>query len=245
MKISGFSYGHNLVESGYPFVEAIRSVQNFVDELVFVDCQSTDGTRKILDKLDVRVIDGHWGGAAGVTLANAHTLNTNCENDLILHFEADEIYEPRLIKGMIERQAHSKEMYNFGCYRLQLELNFQRCRWYPEPVHRMFKRGTVKKEGHTTNCHKQAVIMPMENGLLWDITNCFKNHWVKRTENQAKLWGNAPSKNFVPKHFKEKTEVENMEEFMNEDFWHWRETPFKIPDILKPLVGHASYRPRV
>jgi len=42
MKVSGFTFGHNLVEGGYPLVEALLSVYPYVSEMVAVDIESTD-----------------------------------------------------------------------------------------------------------------------------------------------------------------------------------------------------------
>jgi len=239
MKISGFSFGHNLIESGYPIVESIWSILDWVDELVVVDMESTDGTKKLLEKLGAKVIDGKWGNKAGETLADAHRLNNSCTGDIILHFEADEVWDENLIwevSNLIE-QGHQ----NLAVYRIQLEQNFQRCRWYPELVHRVFPRGSIIKEGHTTNKHNDAKIVPMEIGMVWDCTNCFRDNYLVGIKNKAELWNEQPTYRYTPIHFTHPIETKNWMDILQGDHWEWTETPFKIPKILKPLVGKTKY----
>jgi glycosyltransferase involved in cell wall biosynthesis len=176
--ISGFTFIHNAIDSGYPIVEAIRAVQPYVDEIVIVDMQSTDNTKDILEQLadidhknkleytynkgkyykhyNIKIIDGYWGNEAGETLRQAHNQYRQCSGDVIIHFEADEVYDDRLIKYIVELIKYDHT--DISVHRLQLEQNFQRCRWYPEPVHRVFPRlSHTRKEGHTTDRHPQAM----------------------------------------------------------------------------------------
>ena len=82
-----------------------------------------------------------------------------------------------------------------GVYRLQLEQNFQRCRWYPTVVHRVFQKGTVVKEGHSTDWHlnNQQPILTVDSmyGYLWDCTNIFRDSWKRRIQKQAELWNES------------------------------------------------------
>jgi glycosyltransferase involved in cell wall biosynthesis len=241
--ISGFSFGHNLITGGYPIVEAVRAVQPYVDEVVVVDCASTDGTRDVLQALGVRILDGEWGDGAGETLKQAHALHNLCARDVVLHFEADEVYDPRLVERVV---ALVEEGYrNLAVWRLQVEQNFQRCRWYPEPVHRVFPRGSVVKEGHTTNRHLEAMKVGPDDGFLWDVTNCFRDNWRARVEAQAALWGQEPVYRGVPVHFSYpvKMDAETVELFLDQPHWEWNSTPLAIPDILRPLVGKTRYNP--
>jgi glycosyltransferase involved in cell wall biosynthesis len=262
IKISGFTFIHNALDGGYPIVEAIQTVQPYVDEVVVVDCASTDGTRELLEKMItipiydlphrnkatlLRIIDGEWGNQAGETLRQAHDKYIECEGDVIVHFEADEIYDGSLIKSIIShvRAGHT----DLSVCRLQLEQNFQRCRWYPEPVHRVFPRlNNAKKKGHTTDQHEKAFLLTEKNGYLWDITNCFRDNWMNRVQQQAELRNEGPNYLMVGHHCTwdvRLSENDARRWVYNGKHWTWTHTPFNIPDILKPLVGMVKYEPKL
>lgn len=244
--ISGFTFIHNAIDGGLPIVEAIRAVQPYVDEVVVVDMQSTDRTREVLEWLEVRIVDGRWGGEAGETLREAHSQHKKCKGDVIVHFEADEVFDDGLIEKVKANVLSG--ITDIAVYRLQIEQNFQRVRWYPEVVHRVFPNhsGTFK-DGHTTNRHGLAHIMSVENGFLWDCTNIFRDNWFKRVKTQAELWGEEPQYRVVPLHCLHEVELtEGQVKLRLEDnHWTWRKTPLNIPDILKPLLGMTKYEPRI
>ena len=235
--ISGFTFVHNALSVGIPIRESINAVLPYVDELLVVDAQSTDGTKELVNNMvNVRVIHTDWGTDAGETLARLHALHTECKYDTILHFEADEVYDYFLL-NRIKSQLHHKSL---AVYRIQVEQNFQRVRWYSELVHRVFKKGTVKKVGHTTDKHDEAFAVNPEFGLLWDVTNCFRDNYMDRIQQQAKLWNGEPNQSFVPIHFKHST-IDYPDNFLDQPHWTFKTTPLDIPEILKPLVGKTKY----
>lgn len=249
MEISGFTFIHNGVAGGYPFVEAIKMVRMFVDEVVVVDMQSTDETRKVLEQLDVRVINGEWfPKTAGECLAKAHALHTECKHDVILHFEADEVFSGDLAKNVVY-QIRKEDRRQIAVWRLQVEQNFQRVRWYPELVHRVFERGSVQKEGHTTRQHQKKLLsihkMQPEHGYLWDVTNCFRDDWCSRLRQQAELWGEMPQYRYVPYHFTMapvQLAEGQQQRLLDQPQWTWRRSPLDLPVLLRALVGVTSYR---
>jgi hypothetical protein len=260
--ISGFTFVHNAIDSGYPIVEAIRAVQPYVDEMVVVDMQSTDATREVLHKISANnvyrssqdnpfpvpliIIDGYWGNEAGETLRQAHNQYKQCNGDVIIHFEADEVFDDDLIKNIIGYIHSGTE--DIAVHRLQLEQNFQRCRWYPELVHRVFPRiSNTRKEGHTTNRHNEVFQLSPSSGYLWDITNCFRDNWLNRVNKQAQLRNDKPQYLMVPEHCCLPIELDEQGAKMrlNERHWQFTSTPFNIPEILKPLVGATKYEPRL
>lgn len=261
--ISGFTFVHNAIDGGYPIVEAIRAVQPYVDEVVIIDCASTDNTRLVLDVLrsdliyhygycaaDVRILNGEWGNEAGETLRKAHSKYIECRGDIIIHFEADEVYDDDLIRAAAAHARKAKtEDCHFAVYRLQLEQNFQRCRWYPEPVHRVFPRlAGVRKQGHTTDKHDQAVVLPETLGYLWDITNCFRDNWLNRVRQQAELRRSEPQYLMTPLHALHKVELSEAEAqiwLRAGKHWTYKNTPFNIPRVLRPLVGVTKYEPKL
>ena len=252
MKISGFTFVHNAIESGYPIVEAIKSVHPFVDEVVVVDMQSTDGTTNLLHKMTQsvlvdKVIPGTWqpGGAGGCLLQN-HALHVQCKYGAILHFEADEVFDPFLASDVAA--SIMKGYYDIAVWRLQVEQNFQRVRWYPTPVHRAFPKGSVTKDGETTHIHKRderpIKVLGPEHGFLWDITNCFRDNWIPRVKKNFELWGGRLEFKYQPIHMAHEMIVTNEQgarKYMEEPHWTWRRSPFELPGILKDLVGVTKY----
>lgn len=250
--ISGFTYVHNAIESGYPIVEVIQSLSS-LNEVVVVDAESSDGTPRLLgelrEKYGIKIFEGPWGTKAGETLEELHAMHKLCQHECIIHAEADEIYDPQLMERMIRLHKVAGEM-DAGVHRIQVEQNFQRVRQYPVQVHRMFRKGSVTKVGHTTNNPLQArTIFSMEQGMLWDCTNCFRDNWVQRCLNNAALWNEEPSFRAVGEHatkgFEKLAGHKEINEFFMEQHWRWLESPLKLPANIKHLVGQLKYTPRV
>jgi len=239
MKISGFTFIHNGVESGYPFVESIGAVRPYVDEVIAVDIESTDGTYSILDKLCDRVLASSWDGRD--TTPHAFMKHTECKGDIIIFFEADEVYDDNLLSEVI--WAIERGYHHIGVWRLQIEQNWQRVRDYPRPVHRIFPKGEGSYHIHPTNLPDFPVhILSPNAGYLWDCSNNFRDSWFQRKQNQAEIWG-EPRSLMVAQHFAEPNEISRIEEEnrLGEAHWQWTHTPLNIPTILIPLVGKARY----
>lgn len=242
MKISGFTFGHNLITGGFPFVEAISAVKPYVDELIAVDIESTDGTKDVLLKLCDKVLTSPWGGRD--TTPNAFLKHVECSGEVIIFFEADEVYDDSLLKAVkwMIGAGHT----NLGVYRLQLEQNFQKCRQYPLPVHRIFTKGAGTYHVHPTiypeNARIPLEVIPPEFGYLWDCSNVFRDNWQQRKATQSEIWG-EPRHLMVAEHFTEAVEISQEEEIerLKAPCWEWVSTPFNVPTILKPLIGKTKY----
>ena len=166
-------------------------------------------------------------------------MHTLCKGDIIVHFEADEVFEKRILLSAIHEYDHFEYK---AFWRLQVEQNFQRIRWYPELVTRVFPKGKATKEGHTIKETEYTVAIPF--GFLWDVTNCFRDQWIARCEQQARLWGTEPKYRMVGLHANsglEELTREQAEERLKEPHWTWTSSPLDLPDILKPLVGVTKY----
>lgn len=242
MRISGFTFGHNLISSGYPIVEAVKAVRPYVDEVIAVDMESTDNTRAVLDQLGCKVLTSPWADATwrgDTVLVQAFNLNLQYCGDAVVFFEADEVYDDRLI-GFIHNKLEWDGPHNFAVQRVQLEMNFQRVRWYPIPVHRVFPRGDGSYPLHPTIPPDYADVLPPELGYLWDCAACFRDNYITRKQTQAELWTHVRRLR-VAKHFAEPNEYQDEAAYLAEPEWTWRETPLVIPDILRHHLGKTRY----
>lgn len=97
-KISGYTHVLNPEAQGYPYLESIRSMLGFCDEVVVVDGGSTDGsTEKIKalgDKVNLVVREWDWGepGMDGMQKAFARA---TCSGDFLWQQDADEVVSER------------------------------------------------------------------------------------------------------------------------------------------------------
>jgi len=212
--------------------------------LVVVDMQSDDGTREILEKLDVEVLDGIWSRDGDRTLQDAFRLHRECKGDTIVFFEADEVFDDQLLENI--KDALELGHAEIAVHRLKLEQNFQRCRWYPFPVVRVAPKGYNGYVPSQMGVSEDVFILPTSAGYLWDISNCFRDNWLKRLENQSELWGRpnflmVPLRTVDPAALTEDGVIARL----GAERWTWTETPFDLPEILRSLVGMTKYEAKV
>lgn len=243
MKISGFTFGHNLIQGGFPFCESIAAVRPYVNEVIAVDIESTDGTFRVLDLLCDKVLTSSWDGRD--TTPRAFLKHVECSGDIVVFFEADEVYDDNLLSEAL--WAIERGYRHIGVWRLQLEANFQKVRQYPIPVHRIFPKGEGSYHIHPTNLPDFPVhVLSPDAGYLWDCSQCFRDNYWQRKQNQAEIWG-EPRSLMVAEHFTEPTEISRIEEEnrLQQPCWTWTSSPLKLPQILLPLVGQTRYSPNI
>lgn len=239
MKISAFTFGFDLITGGFPFVEAVAALRPYVDEVLAVDCQSTDDTRRVLQAVCNRVIDGPaWAGRD--IQHQVFELHRECTGDVIILFEADEVYDDNLLSEIL--WALEKGHADISVYRIQVEQNLQRIRQYPIPVHRVFPKGKGSYHLHPTNCPDYVYVLPPSAGFLWDLSACFKGNIEARRLNQSKVWGES-RRLYVKEHFTESAETTEDEEqaILAMPHWEWNATPLAIPESIKHLLGKNKY----
>jgi len=243
MKVSGFTFAHNAIEGGYPIIESILSVYPYVSEMVAVDIESTDNTRHVFEQLGCHILDSKLNGTD--TVNDAFKLHTACQGDIIIFFEADEVFDPELL-DYVAYAIESGER-NIAVERIQITQNFQRCKEYPILVHRIFPNGGGSYVEHPTKLPDYSVHKADDIGsYLWDVSNCFRDNWKQRKLNQAKLFG-QPRNIYVPAHFTEHFEFwGNQEgEELAKDYWTLTSSPFALPEALRGLVGVTKYDPHI
>lgn len=245
IKISGFTFIHNAVSNGLPVFEAIKAVRPYCDEVIVVNTGSTDETEEYLRHQDVIVYDVPWNPSRDY-LNDVFKNHVNyCSGDVILFFEGDEVWSDSLLTK-VWHEIKYNDLTEAAVYRLQIGQNFQRCRWYPISVHRIFKNGSGGTYVAHPTSHPPMIEIPPEFGFVWDCSNCFRDNIANRRITARELWG-EPRRLYVRDHFTQPVEVTEAEEklILQESHWLWKSTPFAIPDVLKPLVGTTTYRPTI
>lgn len=244
IKISGFTFIHNAIANGLPALEAIKAVSPYVDQMVVVNMGSTDATKNYLKRTQATVYDVPWTPSRDY-LNDVFKNHVNyCTGDIVVFFEGDEVWDDNLLKK-VWHEVKYNDLQDAAVYRLQLEQNFQRCRWYPKSIHRVFPNGGGTYVTHPTN-HPPMIEIPPEFGFVWDCSNCFRDNISARRITANELWGN-PRWLFVRDHFTQTVDVTEAEEqeLLRAPHWEWKSTPFDIPDVLKPLVGMTRYNPTI
>jgi hypothetical protein len=96
--ISGFMITKNVLEQGYPFVEAIASALSICDEFLISDGYSTDGTFEVLQRISrlnpkVKVYQYHWPEKKDMTVLADVTneVRSKCRFEHIFSIQANEI----------------------------------------------------------------------------------------------------------------------------------------------------------
>jgi len=236
--ISGFTLGHNLISGGFPIIEAVEAIKPYVDDIVAVDMNSDDQTNKVLQKLGCITITKRFNKDQDA-FNKCYYENNQCKHDNIIFFEADEIFSDELLKKIVKLVENDHK--GFAVWRLQLEQNFQRCRWYPHPVHRIIKKGNDTYIKNPVVFSSSIPTIPIEEGFLWDVSSCFRDD-VKARRAQAMLFWKQLRNLRVSNHFSEPNEFTNLDDFLKEPQWLWKKSPFNIPLILNRLVGTTSYK---
>jgi len=99
MTISAYTYVRNGLAMGYPFIQAILSVIDIVDDFVVVLGDSTDGSREAINALKspkIRVLDTVWDmqlKTGGKLFAQQSNLGlAEMKGDWVIHIQADEVF---------------------------------------------------------------------------------------------------------------------------------------------------------
>jgi len=102
--ISGFMIVKDVLEQGYPFVEAIASALPICDEFLVSDGYSTDGTYEVLNKISnlnpkVKVYRSKWPRKKNLTVLADVTneLRRKCHFDYIFSVQANEIIHEKSV----------------------------------------------------------------------------------------------------------------------------------------------------
>ncbi len=109
--------------------KCIKSAQSVVDEVVVVDSLSTDRTKEICLKLEVRFIEHAWEGM----IEQKNWAVKQAKYHYILSLDADEILSDRLVKSILEvKNNWTHDGYYFNRLTNYCGKWIKHCGWYPD-----------------------------------------------------------------------------------------------------------------
>jgi hypothetical protein len=120
MRISGFTFGRNLVRLDYPVVESITSILPIVDEMIVNVGHSEDNTLEVIQSIrdpKIRVIESVWDEEMrkeGLVLSHqANLALAECSGDWAFYIQADEVVHERdlpVIESAVRRYEGKEEV---------------------------------------------------------------------------------------------------------------------------------------
>lgn len=161
--------------------KCLQSLQGIVDETIVVDSFSTDNTKQICQKFEVKFIEQKFLGY----LEQKNFAITKASHDYILSLDGDEALSEELQKSILAL----KKDWKYDGYYCNRRNNYagywvKHSHWYPDKKLRLFKKG--KGEWKGINPHDSYCVYNAENigKLKGDIL-----HWIYRdfTEHNQKL----------------------------------------------------------
>lgn len=251
------------------------------DEFVVMDVGSTDGTLETLKWLaernkKLRVEQGNIpvNPVTGLVDAGSFAVIPNeliptCKNDLVMYYQADELFHEKLMDVFVERleEYGLKDFKGMSFWRYQLSHNFQRIKWFPHIVHRVghkdsfvfvddgmntkevwgvpvcsnFDAGWFPRWGD--EFERRPTELPTHEMIL-DISSVggFLNNVETKMKHHAPLWRNSDQHiNLDGQSYKFS---EWFEEQKSNEEWSRTETPFNVPSVIKPSLGQHDYTVR-
>jgi glycosyltransferase involved in cell wall biosynthesis len=136
-------------EGAFGLWESMATLMPIADEFFVLDLGSTDGTYEILKDLasknkKIRLEQGEFPINPVTNLVDAgsfaelpNAMIPTCKNDLVMYYQADEIWHEDLLKMMVKRLEDLKNFKGLSFWRYQLQNNFQSIKWSPHLVHRV------------------------------------------------------------------------------------------------------------
>lgn len=129
--------------------ESMASLMPLADEFFILDLGSTDGTWETLQRLatknkKIRIEQGEFPINPVTNLIDAgsfaelpNAMIPTCKNDLVMYYQADEIFHENLLKIVVKELSDLKNFRGLSFWRYQLRNNFQYIKWPPHLVHRI------------------------------------------------------------------------------------------------------------
>lgn len=271
--ISSCCFVRDTFKGAFCLFESMASLLPFVDEMVILDLNSTDGTREKLIEIAeanprVKVILGEFPKIdAGVFADLANDLVEFCQYNNVIYWQADEIWHEDLLALMSQRFERNE--FDLSFWRIQYANNFQYVKWFPHLVHRVGSKNNFHFDGDGMNTNRawdaricsdyggemfqewgklgQEGIVPYTNQMITDISliGAFRDNIPERRRMHAPFWNEEPT---IPYHENGKQPhlpaSAWMEKALNDPDWTKTTSPYQLPHILKYHIGKVKYELR-
>jgi len=151
MKLSICVFIKNNNAGGFCLWESMATLMPLADEFFVLDLGSTDGTYTALQDLasknkKIRLEQGKFPVNRETGMVDAgsfaelpNAMIPTCKNELVMYYQADEIFHEHLIKKLKKRLEKPVDN-GLSFWRYQLGYNFQQIKWFPHIVHRIDRK---------------------------------------------------------------------------------------------------------
>lgn len=266
---SGCGLIRNGVKGAWPFFECLLQVLPICDEYVInVDTNSEDNTLELAYKIadaypKVRVFESQWDLGIGPYVLSVETdkVFAQCRSDWVIYNQADECFTTesvQLINDIVDDLDTNALLIN----RVQLKLNFQEMHGHPCCTVRPFKNNMASSVGDAmtlkivddnfrflSDFGKTSPIIPTGEEIhVFDCTRIWPSQFPGKFDSHAQVWWQNCDRNkggswgLTPEEWA--VRVQEWEDSGYPEIYLRKESPFPIPEILKPLVGIPAYHIR-
>lgn len=195
IKISGFSFGCNLIELDYPIVQAINSILPIVDEFIVAVGMSRDKTLELIQSIPsnkIHIIETEWDDNLrknGLIFSEqAKIAFRQCKGDWAFFLNADEVVHeddlPKILKKLEEIHAQKDILgLMFRYYHFEADYYTYNPWRYSKEIRLIRNDGRVEPGGDMSGFYRVSDGLFLKNGPkdLWEFSGAYIYHygWAK------------------------------------------------------------------
>jgi glycosyltransferase involved in cell wall biosynthesis len=241
MRISGFTFGRNLVKLDYPVVESITSILPLVDELIVNLGVSEDNSLEVIQSIQspkIRILESVWDEQMrkdGLVLSyQANLALAQCSGDWAFYIQADEVvHETDLPRIETALQKYAKDEQILGL--MFRYYHFDGDYWSLNPWRYRKEIRVIRNDGRSEVCgdacgfHTKADRLFFKDGpksrWAWSGAHIYHYGWVKTTPRA--LWERKKSLEYFY----------HDDQYLEKKYSPLRDLEIDYYDILKEFRG--------